>query len=125
MVCGGRKARPFLAEPPFVIVECLSCGHLYTFPPPAQSAVDAHYATSGGWIAEDEQRATGADPRYSFFVALLKRKCPPPASLLDVGCSAGRFLRMAAAAGYDCYGVEPGADAERASQALGADRVFR
>ncbi len=125
IVCGCRRARPFLAEPPHLIVECLACGHLYTFPPPDQAAVDEHYASFGGWIAEDERRASGTDPRYSFCVALLQRRHPPPAIVLDVGCSAGRFLRMAAAAGYDCYGVEPGADAERAARVLGADRVFR
>ena len=39
-------------------------------------------------------------------IGLLKRYCPPPASLLDVGCSYGGFLMEASKAGYQVRGFD-------------------
>lgn len=126
VVCSSKVAKPFLEEPPYTVVECAECRHLYTFPRPSQVAVDNRYQSVGGWIkVENPELATGADSRYRLFLSVLKRVIPPPATLLDVGCSVGRFLAMARADGYECYGVEPGTDGEHAARALGAGRIYR
>lgn len=126
IVCNTRAGRLFLDEPPYRIVECAACKHIYTFPRPAQTDVDKRYQDVGGWIsADDPELAAGAETRYSFFLSLLKKMVPPPANLLDVGCSIGRFLEMAQKVGYECYGVEPGRDAEHATRLLGASRIHR
>jgi SAM-dependent methyltransferase len=126
VVCNSKVARRFLEEPPYAVVECEECRHIYTFPRPSQATVDNRYQSVGGWIkAENPELATGADSRYRFFLSLLKRVIPPPATLLDIGCSVGRFLAMARADGYECYGVEPGTDGEHAARLLGAGRIHR
>jgi SAM-dependent methyltransferase len=126
VVCNTRVGRRFLEDPPYTVVECVDCKHVYTFPRPSQADVDKRYQSVGGWIsAEDPERAAGAEPRYSFFLSLLKKVIPPPAKLLDVGCSIGRFLAMARDVGYECYGVEPGGDAEYAARFLGADHIHQ
>lgn len=126
VVCNSETARRFLLEPPYTVVECTECRHIYTFPRPSQSAVDNRYHSLGRWIkVENPELETGADSRYRFFLSLLERVIPPPATLLDIGCSVGRFLAMARADGYECYGVEPGTDGEHAAQVLGADRIHR
>jgi SAM-dependent methyltransferase len=126
VVCNMRVGRVFSEEPPYTIVECAKCKHIYTFPRPLQADVDERYQGVGGWIsAEDPELAAGAESRYSFFLSLLKEVIPPPANLLDVGCSIGRFLELAQKVGYECYGVEPGTDAEHATRSLGAGRIHR
>lgn len=39
--------------------------------------------------------------------------------ILDVGCGAGKLLRVAAAVGYECHGVEPSAQARKMLEASG------
>jgi SAM-dependent methyltransferase len=126
VVCKQQVGKLFLAEPPYTIAECAGCRHIYTFPRPLQIDVDNRYQGVGGWIsADDPKLAAGAETRYSFFLSILKEVVPPPANLLDVGCSIGRFLEMAQKVGYECYGIEPGRDAEDASRLLGTGRVHR
>ena len=82
-------------------MECAKCKRIYTFSRPLQADVDKRYQGVGGWIsAVDPKPATGAENRYSFFLSLLKEVIPPPANLLDVGCSIGRFLELAQKVGY-------------------------
>lgn len=86
VVCNSQASgRSFHEEGPYKMVECISCGHIYTFPRPPQAAVDERYRTSGNWISSsDSLLAAGVDSRYSFLLTLLKRTVPPPAAILDV-----------------------------------------
>ena len=43
---------------------------------------------------------------YRCVLTLLKRYCPPPAVLLDAGCSFGGFLTIARKAGYEVHGFD-------------------
>jgi SAM-dependent methyltransferase len=43
---------------------------------------------------------------YRSVLTLLEKYCPPPAVLLDTGCSFGGFLRQARNAGYDVFGFD-------------------
>lgn len=53
--------------------------------------------------------------RTLWFVSLVRRWCPPPATLLEPGCNAGRNLAGFQVAGYTTLGVEINADAARAA----------
>lgn len=46
------------------------------------------------------------DRMFQSVIGLLNRHCPPPASLLDVGCSYGGFLMKAQETGYNVRGVD-------------------
>lgn len=57
---------------------------------------------------EDSGKALNEFKRRMFrsVISLLNKHCPPPASLLDVGCSYGGFLIEAKTAGYDVCGFD-------------------
>lgn len=59
-------------------------------------------------------------------IGLLKRHCPPPASLLDVGCSYGGFLMEAKKTGYEVRGFDivPGAVKYVRSRGIPAEMCF-
>lgn len=63
---------------------------------------------------------------FQSVIGLLKRHCPPPASLLDVGCSYGGFLMEAKKTGYEVRGFDivPGAVKYVRSQGIPAEMCF-
>ena len=84
VVCNMRGGMLFLDEPPYTIMECAECKHIYTFPRPSQADVDKRYEGVGGWISsEDPELTAGAETRYSFFLSLLKKVIPPPATTMS------------------------------------------
>jgi len=61
---------------------------------------------------------------YQSYIELV-RHLVFPGTWLDVGCGHGRLAALAAAAGYEAYGVDPNPLAiEAARRCLGSDRVF-
>jgi len=61
-------------------------------------------------------------PAYEVALRHLSRRRPPSASILDVGCSEGRFLVLARDKGYKVTGLEPHPLAvERARREFGLD----
>jgi SAM-dependent methyltransferase len=112
------------------IVACRECGLTQLSPTPDAQALlavynDEYFASdeSGRGYSdyaeqEDEYMATFADDvrRISEIV--------PRGRVLDVGCGYGYFLHCAAAAGYDCYGVDVADKAVRMAETHLPGRVF-
>ncbi|HET8542039.1 MAG TPA: class I SAM-dependent methyltransferase [Anaeromyxobacter sp.] len=72
----------------------------------------------------DERRGrTLAERRLARIARILARQ-PRDIALLDVGCSSGAFLRIAASLGYRCEGVEPAPRAARTAARAGL-KVFQ
>ncbi|HLG14587.1 MAG TPA: class I SAM-dependent methyltransferase [Blastocatellia bacterium] len=78
------------------------------------------------WGEEQEPSESWIRRSQSERVRLLSKWGLGGGRILDVGCGSGFFLRALDAGTWDRFGVEIGtAAAKLASQALGADRVFR
>lgn len=122
-VCGGRRLEPRLTVPnldfaaaavipEIAIAVCGDCGLIMQNPCAPEPVMARLYrgfedkVSTGhaGSVTENESRG-----RLKAVMALK----PPPARLLEVGCSDGTFLALADDAGYDVVGIEPSAASVR------------
>jgi SAM-dependent methyltransferase len=119
-VCGAATS-PETRFGPAPLRRCEACGfvQLDGDVDPALYRDDYFAQYAGGDYLEHEPRR-----RHESRVrlALLRRVCPPPADLLEVGAAAGFFLDEARSLGYRGAGVEPNAAmAAHGRDALGLD----
>jgi SAM-dependent methyltransferase len=95
------------------IGECRSCGHRFVAQSVSPAVLAATYgheyyeggAASGGYedyLARIDARMAGFRERLDYVEKYLR----PPASVLDVGCAVGLFLRVAEESGWTAMGVE-------------------
>lgn len=87
------------------IVKCSQCGLMFTSPRMKREfiwqgyseAVDAHYAAQA-----EERIAT-----FNRTLDTIERYVPSRGKLLDIGCAAGFFLKVAKDRGWTVHGLEP------------------
>jgi SAM-dependent methyltransferase len=131
-LCGSGECTLKFQDGPFRVVTCSRCGLVYVTPRlQGQALVDVYDASY--WNSQNPKLRGYADysseatlylKTFQKRMALVSRWLPPAARILDVGCAAGYFLRIAQQAGHDVHGVElSAAIAVEAVQVLGADRV--
>jgi len=93
----------------FYLVQCPSCGLAYVGNPPSKAEIKRSYSFDSGY------HSTFADensPESRLFLELGRQKCAllqrykSTGRILDVGCSAGFFLKACLANGWETYGVE-------------------
>ena len=109
-------------SPPITLATCPSCGLGWQVHPPGAEALDAAYAS----LRDETYVAEGDNRRRTFERGqrLVRRYAPPPSvDLLDVGCSAGLFLEVAMAAGWNAWGIEPSTWLSERAKAQVGDRV--
>lgn len=110
-----------LAEGP--LLRCSVCGQLMSSCSREQyERALKKWDTSNGTIPETQsaarfQRVTERRLRYAF--RLLGRSSPPPLRLLDVGCSSGALLAVAAKLGFSPSGVEIASKAAETARRAG------
>jgi len=121
--CNGTATTKRYEKRGFSIVQCNSCGMVYTNPRLTQQKIvelyDADYFqghgfdTSINYVAEvNEHTATKAnytlnDWDLDWITSLLKESGKqPPYRLLEIGCGTGVFLDKARKHGFDCEGLE-------------------
>jgi SAM-dependent methyltransferase len=109
--CGAAAWRPRFHEPPFRIVQCLSCTLVYLGnPPPEEALYDDYYA--GETLPLNEYRSDSGDPRLRELHAINRQRIDrigrmrPAGTLLDIGCGRGQFLHTAREHGYETYGID-------------------
>ncbi|MGH7856046.1 MAG: hypothetical protein ACREQY_01860, partial [Candidatus Binatia bacterium] len=98
--CGERRSVTVLRGPGFEIVRCASCGSHRTAPPP----LTQDEATTSA--IEDHRKYEAKFRRILSEVldeVLLHRT---GGTLLDVGCSVGVLMSLAAERGFDVYGID-------------------
>lgn len=108
-ICGGGL-RFWFARFDREVFRCPQCGHIQV---PAGVAV----AAGGRSIYESEQSVFEIDGNDEYYLdegtesaargkmAFVRRSCPGPGRLLDVGASFGHFLAQART-GFEAYGIE-------------------
>jgi 2-polyprenyl-3-methyl-5-hydroxy-6-metoxy-1,4-benzoquinol methylase len=131
MVCplcrAAGRARPE-AAPAATLHRCPACALVFTWPlavPP--SLYDEAYEQRelyGTYFAVGAKAAAG-DLRVPWPQRTFLRRVQPGGTLLDVGCSTGRFLAAAAARGWQVRGIERSAAAVEAASTLAPGNVRR
>lgn len=131
-LCGSDDRDLKFQDGPFRVMTCRGCGLVYVTPRlQGQALLDVY--DEGYWKSRNPKQRGYADyareaelylKTFGKRMAMVSRHLPPKARILDVGCAAGYFLRVAQRAGHDVHGVElSAAIAGEAVKALGADRV--
>lgn len=131
-ICGSADPALEFEDPPFKIVRCRRCELVWVTPRYEDDAIHELYDETY-WKSDSPKTkgyASYADeaPLYlktfELRMRFVESWARPPARVLDVGCAAGYFLRVARQHGYDCWGVEVSAAiAHQAQAALGEERV--
>ena len=131
-LCGGGDRDLRFQDGPFRVVACRGCSLVYVTPRLQGAALLAVY-DEGYWKSSNPKQRGYADyaresalylKTFEKRMRLVSRHLPSKARILDVGCAAGYFLRVAQRHGHDVHGVELSpAIAVEAQKALGADRV--
>jgi 2-polyprenyl-3-methyl-5-hydroxy-6-metoxy-1,4-benzoquinol methylase len=131
-LCGSDARTENFRDGGYRVLTCSSCGLVYVTPRlQGQALLDVY--DEGYWKSANPKARGYADyareadlylKTFDKRMRLVARHLPPHARVLDVGCAAGYFLRVAQRHGHDVHGVEMSAAiAGEAVRALGADRV--
>jgi 2-polyprenyl-3-methyl-5-hydroxy-6-metoxy-1,4-benzoquinol methylase len=131
-LCGSSDRTLKFADGPWRVFTCSSCGLVYVTPRlQGQALVDVYGASY--WKSDNPKARGYADyareaalylKTYQKRMKLVAGWLPKRAHVLDVGCAAGYFLRVARDAGHDVHGCEMSAPiAADAVAELGADRI--
>jgi SAM-dependent methyltransferase len=117
-LCGGRERKLMFEAPPHSVVRCASCGLVWVTPRLTERGLRQVYA-EGYWSSDSPKTRGYSDyrrdeplylktfrKRFSFVSRHLGR----PGRLLDVGCAAGFFMKVAEERGWEVNGVELSAE---------------
>jgi 2-polyprenyl-3-methyl-5-hydroxy-6-metoxy-1,4-benzoquinol methylase len=103
----------------FSIVKCRGCNFLITNPRPDANSIGKYYK-SDSYISHTNSSKTLIDKLYKVVRAFTLRwklnlvnAQKPVGKILDYGCGTGEFLATCKRANWDCYGVEPSAEARK------------
>jgi SAM-dependent methyltransferase len=100
------------------ILRCDACGFAFSRVRPEGKRLAELYRDLDADTYEAE--ASGRLKTAQRHLKILHQYAAPPGTLLDVGCASGRFLRLAADAGWESLGVEPSQVlCERAKRLIG------
>ncbi|HEU4419608.1 MAG TPA: class I SAM-dependent methyltransferase [Planctomycetota bacterium] len=131
-LCGSGARTLKFRDGPFSVFTCNGCGLVYVTPRlQGQALIDVYGADY--WKSENPKQRGYADysRESTLYLRTFERRMefvdrwlPPKSRVLDVGCAAGYFLRVAEKRGHDVQGVEPSqAIAAQAVAALGNERI--
>lgn len=131
-LCGSGVHSVKFVDGPWRVLTCSGCGLVFVTPRLQGQALLDVYGESY-WKSDDPKARGYADyareaslylKTFQKRMRLVAKWLPPRARILDVGCAAGYFLRIAQAAGHDVHGCEVSAPiAADAVAALGQGRI--
>lgn len=120
-VCSGKEFKFYLecedytvSHERFKLVECNSCGFVFTNPRPVPAEIGKYYQ-SEEYISHTNSKAGLMNSIYQLArkraiagkIKTLESYGAQPNTLLDYGCGTGEFLANAKARGWVCAGLEP------------------
>ena len=113
-VCGSDRRAPKFEDGPYTVYTCSDCGLVYVSPRlQGQALLDVYNETY--WKSDNPKERGYADyaseaalylKTYRKRMKLVSQWLPERGRVLDVGCAAGYFLRVAQEHGHDVHGVE-------------------
>ncbi|MGI9325204.1 MAG: class I SAM-dependent methyltransferase [Pseudomonadales bacterium] len=106
-LCGGEHSAPFAQKFDLQYVECKDCGFVYS--DVRSFDFSAHNAATMQSLQETQLGKHGSTRYQKEYQKRLREFEPYRKTnrFLEVGCSAGAFLRVVHDAGWEEYGVEP------------------
>ncbi len=126
-LCGEYSHRAWIAHDDLAYVRCVTCGLVHLQPCPPPTVLEDYYANSKSAAFFQEKILLPTAPVRSAQLfgprVAAVRECAAhdgERRLLDVGCSIGTFLELAAADGWNCAGVEP----NRAARNIACEKKF-
>lgn len=117
-LCGHSESTRLCRKNGFELAQCASCELVFVANPPRAEDISNFYSFGHGYQAhfagaQDDARAESAARRHLGDVGRYKHA----GRLLDVGCSAGIFLKAARTAGWEVCGVELSEDTASVARA--------
>jgi 2-polyprenyl-3-methyl-5-hydroxy-6-metoxy-1,4-benzoquinol methylase len=112
-LCLAKDARDLFVVNDYNIVECCSCGLVYRNPRPTAAELETFYQGEFYKVVKDYadsliQSSTQINEHDEAKVEQISKAVSRSSGkVLDVGCGAGRLLRVFKEAGWKCYGIEP------------------
>jgi 2-polyprenyl-3-methyl-5-hydroxy-6-metoxy-1,4-benzoquinol methylase len=90
------------------IVECLRCGLAFSDPLPSDEELRAFYGSADAYCeAYGQEDFQWQRRQHERDVRRIEKRIGRVGRILDVGCSYGLLLDVAAARGWDVWGIEP------------------
>jgi SAM-dependent methyltransferase len=124
-ICDARTVRPYCRKAQATYFLCTSCDLIFQHPLPTPTAMrewaDAEY-TDGAYhdyVAARPMKIRHFEDRLADVGDRVR-----PGRLLDIGCSCGYFLEVAASRGFDVQGVEFSRSAIAAASPAMRGRIF-
>jgi len=118
-LCGGKNFKNLFYKDEMIVVECKTCGLIFTNPQLSQEELSAHYDKnyyySPGKDPKDNTRYFDYNARYlngkekmrfKEIFEKLKKLAAQKGRLLDVGCASGFFIDEANKKGWRAEGIE-------------------
>ena len=114
----------------FLLFHCRSCGLLFQQEKEISGRLKSFYPPGYWW---EEANGSLLERRYREWVVrwdqlgFLLSLIPEPQNcrLLDIGCGAGTFVKLAREAGFDACGLEESEEAARIAERNRAGKIFR
>ena len=131
MMCGNAELRRRYTKSGYHICTCLSCNltQLHPLPPMEVGAAvygDGYFSGTDNVVGYEDYADQEREYLQTFSEDVRRiGDFVPSGSILDIGCGFGYFVREAAAAGYDAYGVDLAADAIRVAERHLPGKVFQ
>ncbi|MBN2160683.1 MAG: class I SAM-dependent methyltransferase [Spirochaetes bacterium] len=99
-----KREKSEISDVLFSVVQCKSCGLAFVNPRPVEADMGKFYTSH----YHDTHTLDGQNKRYLYFYELIKkyRSNKKDEKILDIGCSAGGFLKVCSDNQMDPYGVE-------------------
>lgn len=126
MICGSQAIVAYCHKSPAMYFRCADCSFIFQHPPPPPDDIRSYADTEyNGGLYQDYVRAREMKLEHFRQRLAAIRSHIARGRLLDVGCSCGYFLEVAAADGYDVQGLEFSANAIAAAAPHIRPRILR
>jgi 2-polyprenyl-3-methyl-5-hydroxy-6-metoxy-1,4-benzoquinol methylase len=106
-ICEHQRVHLYCHKQTATYYACKDCGVIFQFPRPSEEAM-IDYVNAEYQNGNYGEYVTAQDMKFEHFRWRMERMRPylKGGRLLDVGCSCGYFLQVAASEGYDVEGLE-------------------